>query len=135
MTPERRAVIISWCRKAESDLAYAELGLRSGEVYRAGGVYHCQQSAEKAIKALHCLFGIIPPKIHDLVRLIELLQPSCDMQEFLEEAEFLTPLATEFRYPGDTEEPSEEDAQRALIYAKRICGKAQVLIKEKINLS
>ena len=134
MNPEREAIVRSWCRKAASDLAYAELGLSSGETFRAGAVYHCQQAAEKAIKALLCLSGITPPRNHDLVRLIELLLPSIDMQEFLKEAEFLTPMATEFRYPGECEEPTEIDANMSLKYARQIFTAAETLIRDRIGI-
>ena len=39
-----------WLRQAESDLAYAELGLREG--FFAQACFQCQQVCEKAIKAL-----------------------------------------------------------------------------------
>lgn len=39
-----------WLRQAESDLAYAELGLREG--FYAQVCFQCQQVCEKAIKAL-----------------------------------------------------------------------------------
>jgi len=42
MNPERKEIVRSWYRKAASDLAYAELGLSSGAMFRAGAVYHCQ---------------------------------------------------------------------------------------------
>jgi HEPN domain-containing protein len=135
MNPERKAIVRSWYRKAASDLAYAELGLSSGETFRAGAVYHCQQAAEKAIKALLCLSGTTPPRNHDLVRLIELLLPSLDLQEFLKEAEFLTPMATEFRYPGECEQPTEADAEMSLKYAGRIFAAAETLIRERIGIS
>jgi len=134
MIPERKEIVRSWYRKASSDLAYAKLGLTSGEVFRVGAVYHCQQAAEKAIKALHCFYGLTPPKSHDLVRLVELLQPSCDLQECLKGAEFLTPMATEFRYPGESEEPTEADAQRAWEYAEFIFRNAEFLIKDNLSL-
>jgi len=135
MNPERKEIVRGWYRKAASDLAYAELGLSSGETYRAGAVYHCQQAAEKAIKALFCLSGITPPRSHDLVHLIELLTPSLDLQNFLKEAEFLTPMATEFRYPGEWEEPSAATAELSLSCARRIFSEAERLIGESIGLS
>ncbi|MGC1479658.1 MAG: HEPN domain-containing protein [Chthoniobacterales bacterium] len=135
MSPEREAIVRSWYRKAASDLAYAELGLRSGATFRAGAVYHCQQAAEKAIKALICLSGVTPPRNHDLVRLIELLLPSFDLRAFLEDAEFLTPMATEFRYPGECEQPTDAEAEMCLHSASRIFTEAERVIRENIGIS
>jgi HEPN domain-containing protein len=104
-------------------------------MFRAGAVYHCQQAAEKAIKALRCLSGITPPRNRDLVRLIEILLPALDLQEFLKVAEFLTPMATAFRYPGECEQPTEADAEMSLKYAGRIFARAETLIGEQIGIA
>ena len=74
MTAERKQIVVGWLEKAESDLAYAKLGLDNGDYYFAGAVYHCQQAAEKALKALCCFHGVKPPKTHDLVTLLEKLK-------------------------------------------------------------
>lgn len=42
------------------------------------------------------------------------------MIQFLEHAIELSPLATEFRYPGDIFEPTHEEAVRALNLAEEI---------------
>ncbi len=134
MNPEREEIVRSWHRKAASDLAYAELGLSSGETFRAGAVYHCQQAAEKALKALLCLSGVTPPKNHDLVRLIEILRQSLDLQVLLKEAEFLTPMGTEFRYPGECDQPTEAAAEQSLKYAARIFNEAEKVIRDSIGI-
>ena len=128
MTPERRALALDWLRKADSDLAYARLGIEAGESYFSGAVYHCHQAAEKALKAILCFHGVIPPKTHDLVRLLEIIHPHGDLSSFQEAAIFLTPLSTEFRYPGDLEEPSSEDANQAFQFAKQINIRARELM-------
>ena len=133
MNPERKEIVRRWYQKAANDLAYAELGLNSGETFHAGAVYHCQQAAEKSIKALLCLSGITPPKNHDLVRLIELLPPSLDFGQFLQAAEFLTPMATEFRYPGEQEQPAKSDTEKSLKFAGQIVSAAKTLIGEQIG--
>lgn len=134
MNPERKEIVRRWYRKAANDLAYAELGLNSGETFYAGAAYHCQQAAEKSIKALLCLSGVTPPKNHDLVRLIELLLPSQDLSEFMQDAEFLTPMATEFRYPGEQEQPTKSDAEKPLKFARQIFSAAERLIIEKLGI-
>jgi HEPN domain-containing protein len=127
MTLERREIAEAWLRKAASDLAYAELGMCAGESYASGVAYHCQQTAEKALKALLCHFGIIPPKTHDVLRLIELLSPHVDFSGFTEAALLLSPMAADFRYPGDNDDPSREDVITAFEAAKAILHEVQVL--------
>jgi len=129
MTQERRDVALGWLSKADSDLAYARLGIGAGDTYLSGAVYHCQQAAEKALKALLCFRGVIPPKTHDILRLIEILRPHIDLSDFTDAAVFLTPLATDFRYPGDLEEPSKEESELAFEYAKQILHQAHGLIR------
>ena len=81
----------------------------------AAGVYHCQQAAEKALKAWLTSRDMIFPQTHDLEALLHL----CRAQEpgfgaYAEQARALTPLATEFRYPGDAMEPDPERAGEVL---------------------
>jgi HEPN domain-containing protein len=120
MTPECREIADAWLRKAASDLAYAELGMTADHSYASGIAYHCQQTAEKALKALLCHYGIIPPRTHDVLRLLELLSPHVDLSGFTEAALLLTPLAAEFRYPGDQDDPTWEDVTKAFVAAKAI---------------
>lgn len=56
-----------WLRQAESDLAYAELGLREG--FYAQVCFQCQQVCEKAIKALRYGRGARAVLGHSLVEL------------------------------------------------------------------
>lgn len=92
--------------------------------YYAGVLYHCQQTAEKALKSLCCLYGTIPPKTHDLVRLFEIVQPCGDLEGQFEAALYLNPFATAFRYPGDYPEPTKAEAQKAVLCAKSMLAAA-----------
>ena len=62
------------------------------------------------------------------MRLIEIIHPHGDLSNFQEAAIFLTPLSSEFRYPGELEEPSSEDANQAFQYAKEIHVRARELM-------
>ena len=50
-----KAEAARWLAQAESDLGFAELGLREG--FFAQACFVCQQAVEKALKALHYLGG------------------------------------------------------------------------------
>jgi HEPN domain-containing protein len=127
MTAERRQTVVGWLETAESDLAYAKLGLDNGDYYFSGAVYHCQQAAEKALKALCCFHGIKPPKTHDLVALLEKLKDAADLGTFNQSAARLTPLATEFRYPDFIDVPGQETVETAFLDAKAIVEAVKML--------
>ena len=132
MSPESLDLAKSWLAKAQSDLATARLLIAGAEPHLDTGSYHCQQAAEKAIKAWLTAEEIPFIKTHSLEILVRLCIPAAPgMRRFLPHAVELTPLATEFRYPGDVFEPSAEEAGRALRLAEEL---ASWIIGEFANL-
>jgi HEPN domain-containing protein len=96
-----RDFVQQWLRKAEADLAAAEL-LASSEMpdYSISG-FHCQHAAEKFIKAYLVRYQIEFPKTHDLGQLLRLAsEADPKLREELNSCEWLTPFGVEFRYPG-----------------------------------
>ncbi|EPF26897.1 hypothetical protein HMPREF1221_00477 [Treponema socranskii subsp. paredis ATCC 35535] len=76
--------------------------------------FHCQQAAEKAIKALFILNEIEIIKIHDLGMLIKTIQPKTAFPETVKlSAISLTKFAATFRYP-DYPDIDEELTKKAL---------------------
>jgi HEPN domain-containing protein len=119
MSPESLDLAKVWLAKAQSDLATARLLIKGSERYLDTGSYHCQQAAEKAIKAWLTAAEVVFVKTHSLEILVNLCLPSAPgLQRFLPHAVELTPFATEFRYPGDAFEPSAEEAANALTLAE-----------------
>ena len=119
MSPESFDLAKSWLAKAQSDLATARLLIRGEERYLDTGSYHCQQAAEKAIKAWLTATEVPFIKTHSLEILVRLCLPSAPgFERYIPHAWELTPLTTEFRYPGDLFEPSVEEAERALTLAE-----------------
>ena len=88
-----------WIERAEYDLETARAMLQTGRYLYVG--FMCQQTVEKALKAVIAKGGVFPPKIHDLVRLAELANLSNilsdDQNHLLDE---LYPLSIEARYPS-----------------------------------
>jgi HEPN domain-containing protein len=91
-----------WIERAEYDLETARAMLQTGRYLYVG--FMCQQTVEKALKAVIAKSGVFPPKIHDLVRLAELANLSKilsdDQNHLLDE---LYPLSIEARYPSHKE--------------------------------
>ena len=121
MSPESFELAKIWLAKAQSDLATARLLIKGTERYLDTGSYHCQQAAEKAIKAWLTAAEVPFVKTHSLEILIRLCVTNAPgFSRFLSHAVELTPLATEFRYPGDVFEPSDEEAAHALSLAEEL---------------
>ena len=71
--------------------------------------YHCQQCAEKYLKALYVQTDRKPPFIHDLLKLCRGVQDQCqDLENIEANCERLTPFGTVTRYPGSIMEPGPE---------------------------
>jgi HEPN domain-containing protein len=106
------ALVWQWIDKAEEDWQAACL-LRGYENQAATTCFHCQQCAEKLLKAALLAAGVGIPKIHELVVLSELLteaDPSWHWDAKVLDA--LTTGAVASRYPGY--EMTRADADQAI---------------------
>lgn len=91
--------------------------------------YHCEQAAEKAIKAIIVFNGTQGglPKKHELIFLLQQIKNIVAIPENIYDfAAALTPYGISVRYPNDLE-LLEEDANLALRYAEEIFNWAQSL--------
>jgi len=121
MDDAHRRLIAGWLAKAEDDLRVARLLIAEENRLNAAGAYHCQQAAEKALKAWLAARNIVFPKTHDLETLLHLCRPrEAGFGAYVEQARALPPLATEFRYPGDLFEPTSGQAKESLQQATEI---------------
>jgi HEPN domain-containing protein len=108
-----------WLRFAQMDLSSAEylwpMSPRPTEII----CYHCQQSAEKALKSILVLNSIFPPKIHNLKDLWTLCKPYTTGIEAIEEqCAKLNKYSVSPRYPqeigiSDTQLQIDTDIKRA----------------------
>ncbi len=91
-----------WVKKAEGDYMAATILSRRRKVPLHDRVcFHCQQSAEKYLKARLEEANIRIPKTHDLKKLLDLALPLEPLWAALRPAlEKLTDFGVEFRYPG-----------------------------------
>jgi HEPN domain-containing protein len=64
-----------WVRKAEEDIEAARSLAVQAKPPRDIVCFHCQQAAEKYLKALLQEFGVAVPKTHNLNDLLNLLLP------------------------------------------------------------
>jgi len=114
-------LVKEWIHKAENDFLDAENNLKSQKVPTDTVCFHCQQVAEKYMKAYLISKNKSSPKIHNLIRLMELcrkLNPS--FLKLKDELIILNDYAVEIRYPDDWYEPTGVEANEALELAKKI---------------
>lgn len=90
-----------WVRKAEQDWAVAHRLAVDTPPPRDVVCFHCQQAAEKYLKALLQENGLVVPKIHELAEIVDLLLPCyATVAQLKRMADSLTQYAVDYRYPG-----------------------------------
>jgi HEPN domain-containing protein len=116
-----------WLRKAESDFRLATAIARGTEPFHDEQCFHCQQSAEKYLKALLEELGVAVPRTHVLKDILALLMPHHPALTGVRRGlTFLTRFAVETRYPGD--HASKRQAASALRWAARVRDSCRSLL-------
>jgi HEPN domain-containing protein len=116
-----KGIVYEWLEIADDDLDTAQyLFDRPYRKQLEIICYHCQQSAEKSLKAYLCAMDIEVPKTHDL----DLLCHRCNelnpaFSEFYDACETLEIYAIQTRYPNRID-VNERDAKIALEQASAI---------------
>ena len=96
-------------------------------------VYLCQQAAEKAIKGFLVMIDEIPQKTHLLGLLVTAVAYYVvRFALFSDAADFLTPLATDYCYPGTAGEPTRQAYEMAYKYAEEIYNYVISLVTEGV---
>jgi len=116
-------LVRAWLTRADHDLRSARVLAALADPLLDTAIYHCQQAAEKSVKAWLQANDMVIPKTHDIEALIELAATSNpELAKHSKIAESLTPYASAFRYPGGFEEPmpSREEFDAALKNAQTI---------------
>ena len=103
-----------WVAKAKNDLLNADNNLAAEEIPFDTVCFHCQQAAEKLLKAYLIAHGRPYPFTHDLLLLLEQILVLDSKAEKLRDAlAVLMPYAVEIRYPDEDFSPTHEDAREA----------------------
>jgi HEPN domain-containing protein len=110
-----------WLRYAQNDLVVAkhcieDLNPKQTEI----ASYHCQQCAEKALKAFLIYKNMEPPKIHDLKVLCKMCQDiDTAFAGIASQCAHLTPYGVTVRYPDELS-PNEDMVKRAINEAQQV---------------
>jgi HEPN domain-containing protein len=115
-----------WVKRAEEDfLAAIDLSRRKKRLLHNTVCFHCQQCAEKYLKARLEEAGLGIPKTHDLEAVLNLVIGVEPLWSAIRPAlQDLTDFAVGFRYPG--QEATRYDAKKALADAKLVRREARV---------
>ena len=119
-----------WVEKADADLKAAETLFEHEGGLWAIVAFHCQQSAEKNIKAVLTSLQIEFGKTHDISVLLDSLgSGKSDLETALRSAEGLTVYGVQARYPGDGPDVDDEEAKRAVELAQMVAR----LVKDTLD--
>ena len=125
MLPEeaKTADVRAWLSKAETDIRSAEHAMKAPSPILEDTVFHCQQTAEKSLKAFLTWHDAPFRKTHS----IEELGRQCtgidaNLGSLIDQAVPLTEYAWRFRYPGEPVSPTQREAEDALQVAKSVYG-------------
>ncbi len=97
--------------------------------------YHCQQAAEKAVKAIIVLYdapGGVPRK-HDISFLLNQIKDKITVEENLcDYADALTPYGVEIRYPSELF-IEERDEKEAIQFAEEIVSWVEKIVLNNLE--
>ncbi len=121
MQPETVVEAKVWFQKAANDLRGADIDLAAVPPLVEDALFHCQQAAEKAMKGYLTVHERVFRKTHDLDELARACEAiDQTLKPILLEARDLTVFAWEFRYPGDSHVPFQEETVQILALARQV---------------
>ena len=125
------ALLAEWISKAEGDFLPAQREMRVRKNPNHDSLcFHCQQAAEKYLKAFLFQHHVDFPKTHNLIEPLELCLPIDQTFDF--QRDLLTQLdryGVRYRYPGISAD--KEDAQLALRMVKSL----RAFLRVKLGLN
>ena len=127
-------LVRQWLTKSLHDLTSAEGLAALEDPLLDTAIFHCQQAAEKAVKALLVSHDQRFEKTHNIVKLIEMAMPFApELSSFLRDASMLTPYVALYRYPDENIQPDQEEFDRALAAARKIYDAVLALLPGEVN--
>jgi HEPN domain-containing protein len=108
--------------------------LTAAPPFTGDAVFHAQQAAEKALKALLTWHDTPFRKTHDLAEIgrqcAAIVPP---LEPLLIRAAELTQYAWKYRYPGEPNEPPQQEAERAIALAREVCDAIASHLPEEVR--
>jgi len=133
MNKAKRTLIQFWLKKSQRDLMAAQkLMAELPDI----AIYHCQQSAEKALKGFLILHDQEPGDTHNINTLVkEASAFNPELAKVLKEAGYLSQYNQTYRYPKESTEdfnPSSGELNKALRLAKDVYNSVLAAMPKEI---
>jgi HEPN domain-containing protein len=123
-----------WLRYADIDLKTAREIL--GDEYLTPSIaFHCHQCIEKSFKAILVENNIVPPKIHNLLKLLAFAKANVYVDVLEESISYINETYIDARYPGDVGllpdgVPSTEMAKKFYEITESVYNKIYLLLTD-----
>jgi len=130
---KNRSLADTWIVRARSNLTRARQGKSAPDILFEDLCFDCEQAAEKSLKGLLILKGIVPPQTHSLANLIEALEKHDNsIPDTVKAAVSLTHYAVSTRYPGSYEPVDEREFRKALKGAETVFSWVEQQFKDTL---
>ena len=124
-----KKIVQEWLLTAEKDLKIAKEDIDKPERHQDGS-FHCQQAAEKFLKAFIIFKNLEFRPTHDLETLLHICsQQNKEFESIRTECKMLSPFYIGTRYPEFDEKLTDEEVKEVLQYAEKIAN----FVKKKIK--
>ena len=121
MLNKKKVYIEEWLNFAKEDLGTAKALLNSEYLFNRSICYHCQQSAEKDLKAYIIYLDLPLNKTHNLIKIVDQISELDKEITHLQKAvEVLTDYIVTARYPDDSELITDEESKLAFKESEKI---------------
>ncbi len=131
MLDKKKVYIEEWLSFAREDLDTANALLGGEYLYNRSICYHCQQAAEKDLKAYIIYLDLPLNKTHNLSKLVDQIKElDIDILKLQSDVEILTDYIVTARYPDDSEPITDAESKLAFSVSKKINS----YVKNKIVL-
>ena len=121
MLNKKKVYIEEWLNFAKEDLDTAKALLNNEYLFNRSICYHCQQSAEKDLKAYIIYLDLPLNKTHNLIKLVDQISEFDNEIKHLQKAvEVLTDYIVTARYPDDSELITDEESKLAFNESEKI---------------
>lgn len=112
MLNKKKVYIEEWLNFAKEDLDTAKVLLNGDFLFNRSICYHCQQSAEKDLKAYIIYLDLPLNKTHNLIKLVDQISELDKEITHLQQAvEVLTDYIVTTRYPDDSDLIADEESK------------------------
>ncbi len=129
-----KAITQEWLNFAKTDIIVAKNSL-SDEFITNAVAFHSQQTVEKCFKAIIEENDLRLKRIHNLIKLYQIVEPLIDFPVDKEKLRQIDEVYTTSRYPGDLGlmpdgKPSCKEAKEMYEFAKEIYENTMIMFKD-----